>query len=89
MNSIPMMRFQDTVYLTIGHHQLEGQVVPLKKPLAVLQKQIESCVEDLDENMEPPKDCKICYKLVGVVRDKYHFKSRPRALITKPENAMT
>lgn len=29
---------QGTVYLTIGYHQLEGKVQPLKKPLAVLSK---------------------------------------------------
>lgn len=33
-----MIQKKDTVELTIGYHQLEGQSVALKKPLAMLEK---------------------------------------------------
>lgn len=28
----------DSIFLTIGYHQLEGKRLPLKKPLAVLER---------------------------------------------------
>ncbi|GAB4819033.1 hypothetical protein N2152v2_006079 [Parachlorella kessleri] len=61
-----------SVLLSIGYHQLEGKKLPLKKPLAVLER-------------EPAATQGLTYKVLGVVRDKYMFKARPRALITKPE----
>lgn len=30
---------KDSLQLTIGYHQLEGQLVNLKKPLAILEKE--------------------------------------------------
>jgi hypothetical protein len=30
------MQSSDVVHLTLGSHQLEGKLVPLKKPLAIL-----------------------------------------------------
>ncbi len=86
------------VHLTIGHHQLSGRLVDLKKPLLVLQKgpQTSLCyqVAGWTEN-----SCLLgwsCYKLpslarnpgclqaVGLIHKKYHFKSRPQAIISKP-----
>lgn len=64
----------DVVQLTIGYHLLEGKRVPLKKPLAIL---------DQDEGDGEKKATK--YRVVGVIRHKYLFKHRPRALITKPQ----
>ncbi|GIL91204.1 hypothetical protein Vretimale_18861 [Volvox reticuliferus] len=61
--------------LTIGYHQLEGKRVPLKKPLAVLNK----C-----ERMPHDGDASTSYEVVGVIRNQYLFKTRPRALISKP-----
>lgn len=58
--------------LTIGYHALDGKILPLKKPLAVMEKcneRAEGCT---------------AYKLIGVVRNKYLFKMRPKALISKP-----
>jgi chromosome transmission fidelity protein 8 len=77
---------QGSVLLTIGYHQLEGQTVVLKKPLAVLSK-----TKALDDaEMEGignigGEESSITYKVVGVVKEKYLFKARPRPLITKPE----
>ncbi|KAK9868158.1 hypothetical protein WJX84_002314 [Apatococcus fuscideae] len=61
----------DTLQLTIGHHQLTGKLVDLKKPLVVLQK---------------VSDPHINYQAVGIIRRKYHFKTRPRAMISKPHS---
>eukprot|EP00877_Chromochloris_zofingiensis_P000855 jgi/Chrzof1/10770/Cz05g11170.t1 len=63
---------KDVVQLTIGYHQLEGKRVPLKKPIAILEK----------DNNDSSGNTK--YNVVGVVRQKYLFKTRPRALISKP-----
>ena len=64
---------QDTVVMTVGYHQLEGKRVPLKKPLAVMEK---------TEDSHP--DGGVGYSVVGVIRNKYLFKTRPRAMISKP-----
>ena len=32
------MQKKDAVELVVGYHQLEGQLLPLKKPLAMLEK---------------------------------------------------
>ena len=60
--------------LTIGHHLLEGKFVQLKKPMAVLDKQAEGDGGGVGGG----------YRVLGVVRTKVLFKSRPRALISKP-----
>ncbi|GLC46605.1 hypothetical protein PLESTM_001896000 [Pleodorina starrii] len=61
--------------LTIGYHQLEGKRVPLKKPLAILSK---------SGSTSHAGDTSTSYEVVGVIRDQYLFKTRPRALISKP-----
>ncbi|KAI8821669.1 uncharacterized protein EV422DRAFT_577983 [Fimicolochytrium jonesii] len=38
-----------TTYLEIGHHRLEGQRVPLKNPIAVLQKHLPSDIPPLKD----------------------------------------
>lgn len=65
---------EDVVQLTFGHHQMEGKVVSLKKPLAVLDSVISSPDESSPER-----------KIIGVIKQKYVFKARPRPLITKPD----
>ena len=59
--------------LTIGHHRVDGKQVALPKPLAILQKASATPGE-------------VAYEVVGVIRSKYHFKTRPLALIAAPEN---
>lgn len=48
----PLLLLQraDTVELTIGYHLLEGKMVDLKKPFAILEKQ--STLMDVDEMKE-------------------------------------
>lgn len=64
---------ENVVQLTIGHHQMEGKVVKLKKSLAIIDVVT-------DSSNQPSRDRKV----IGVITQKYVFKSRPRPLITKP-----
>ena len=64
---------QGVLKLTVGYHEVEGKLGALKKPLVVLRR-----VEG-DGAGEP------AYEAVGVIRKKYHFKNRPKALITAAE----
>lgn len=64
----------DVVQLTFGHHQMEGKVVGLKKPLAIL-----------DSANSSPGGASPERKIIGVIKQKYVFKARPRPLITKPD----
>ena len=100
----PPARVQGTILLTIGYHQLEGVLQPLKKPMAVLEKgpadesgdlgyKASTCrrprsqrgasqVGPAAATVPPPPSGLV--QVVAVVRHKYLFKARPRALITKP-----
>jgi hypothetical protein len=69
---------QGTLFLTIGYHQLEGKVQTLKKPLAVLSKVGGSSGDGGSGGATE-------YKVVGVVREKYLFKARPKPQISKPQ----
>ncbi|CAN0888667.1 Putative uncharacterized protein DDB_G0287975 [Linum grandiflorum] len=62
----------DKYTLTIGYHELSGTKVALKKPLAVMKK-----LKPIDDKVE--------LDVVGVIRHKIQFKTRPKALITKTE----
>ncbi|KAL9237294.1 hypothetical protein vseg_011862 [Gypsophila vaccaria] len=70
---------QETYTFVIGYHELTGSKVKLKKPLAVLKK-----VKQLDENQEtnPGSSSTVELDVIGVIRQKILFKTRPKALIT-------
>jgi chromosome transmission fidelity protein 8 len=55
--------------LTIGYHELQGSKVSLKKPLVVLKKIKLNCG-------------KVELHVVGIVRHKILFKTRPKAIIS-------
>uniref|UniRef100_A0A803M0F8 Chromosome transmission fidelity protein 8 n=2 Tax=Chenopodium quinoa TaxID=63459 RepID=A0A803M0F8_CHEQI len=70
---------QETYTFTIGYHELTGSKVKLKKPLLVLKK-----VKHSDEEQ------RVCSKsspaveldVIGIIRQKILFKTRPKALIS-------
>ncbi|KAL4191682.1 hypothetical protein AMTRI_Chr07g31110 [Amborella trichopoda] len=61
---------------TVGYHELLGKKVILKKPLLVLRKG--SINEDASPNSQPTLD------IIGIIRHRILFKTRPKALISKP-----
>ncbi|CAL5186684.1 unnamed protein product [Lathyrus oleraceus] len=67
---------QEVYTLTIGYHELTGSKISLKKPLLVLKK-----VKHMDG--ESCSDVEL--QVVGIIRHKILFKTRPKALISKPE----
>eukprot|EP00897_Mesotaenium_endlicherianum_P005065 jgi/Mesen1/4587/ME000232S03850 len=76
---------------TVGYHELEGQVVTLKKPLVILTKHVETAdvsapsVSHDKISTQALQLPGVSYLARGVIRQKYIFKGRPRALITKQE----
>ena len=78
---------KDEYYLTIGYHQLQGKKVALKKPLLVLQKKVhDEAPMDVDDDSgtQYPKQMtpKVDLRVIGVIRHKLLFKTRPKALIS-------
>lgn len=84
-----LLYVKDEYFLTIGYHQLQGKKVALKKPLVVLQKkkqpQDEASIDlDDDSGTQYPKQTpqKVELHVIGVIRHKLLFKTRPKALIS-------
>jgi chromosome transmission fidelity protein 8 len=72
------------VFLKIGQHELKGSVVTIEKPLAVLKKLKPDSstmmdVENDDNSSETVSSTS--YEVVGVVRQKFLFKDRPKVLL--------
>ncbi|KAK3220759.1 hypothetical protein Dsin_014729 [Dipteronia sinensis] len=67
---------------TVGYHELAGSKVPLKKPFLVLKKKKTINVEQQSsENDSPGAELEV----VGIIRHRILFKTRPKALISKPQ----
>ncbi|XP_078171220.1 chromosome transmission fidelity-like protein [Carex rostrata] len=64
---------------TVGYHELSGTKLSLKKPLLVLKKKKVVQQEGSDSNDV------LEFEVIGVIRHKILFKSRPKALISKPQ----
>jgi len=69
---------QETYTFTIGYHELTGSRVALKKPLLVLKKVKHS---DAGSSADS-KSSTVELDVVGIIRQKILFKTRPKALIT-------
>lgn len=74
------------IYLVVGYQKLEGRVVDLKLPFAVLRQRQESSTEDEASNMQMDKDSEeqsgreVEMEVVEVCRKKLYFGSRPEPL---------
>ena len=86
------MNAQKKPTLLIGHHLLEGKLVNLPKPLAVMHRGTRSptgVAEDLDEqdsqfadgSGNPPS-----WDVVAVVKRKMVFAKRPMPMVGRPSN---
>lgn len=75
-----------TYKLVIGYHEIEGTKVTLKKPLVILKKVKEGSDDmEVDAAATPPASAPVEMHVVGIIRHKLLFKSRPKALISKQE----
>ena len=67
---------KDTVCLQVGYHRLEGVKMPLKKPMVVLVR------EGQDDGQGASSQEDACFEAQAVIRCKFIFKNRPKALIS-------
>ncbi|KZV64864.1 hypothetical protein PENSPDRAFT_668771 [Peniophora sp. CONT] len=67
--------------LRVGHHLLEGKIVNLSKPLAVLEKQSRES-DDLEETTQNTSRTPPSYAIRAIVRKKLVFSKRPMPMVT-------
>ncbi|KAE8662744.1 clathrin heavy chain 1-like [Hibiscus syriacus] len=81
------MQNQGSYTFTIGYHdhELTGSKVELKKPMVVLKKTKFMGVDRSDDASSSSAELDV----VGVIRHKIFFKSRPKDLISVKEKANT
>ena len=70
---------QGSYTFTVGYHELSGTKMVLKKPLLVLKKKKRECDEDEESSSE---SLRRELEVVGVIRHRILFKTRPKALIS-------
>lgn len=74
--------------MMIGHHLLEGKLVNLSKPLAVLHRgssQSEEANMDVDDESEASgKTEGVSWDIVAIVKRKMVFSRRPMPIVGKP-----
>ncbi|PIA17983.1 hypothetical protein COEREDRAFT_7156 [Coemansia reversa NRRL 1564] len=61
----------DKVHMKIGVHRVQGSVVKLKKPFAVLKKRSDECTTTSD----------VCYDIEAIIKEKIIFKMRPDVVL--------
>ncbi|KAJ0042185.1 hypothetical protein Pint_17419 [Pistacia integerrima] len=72
---------QENYTFTIGYHELTGSKVALKKPMLVLKKVKCMDIDQSSDNQSPGTELEV----VGIIRHRILFKTRPKALISKPQ----
>ncbi|KAG8381352.1 hypothetical protein BUALT_Bualt06G0113400 [Buddleja alternifolia] len=72
---------QESYTFTIGYHELIGTKVSLKKPILVLKK-IKLRNEDEEEDGGDVDATRVELDMIGIIRHKILFKTRPKALIS-------
>mmetsp|Transcript_25759 Transcript_25759/g.43177 ORF Transcript_25759/g.43177 Transcript_25759/m.43177 type:complete len:140 (+) Transcript_25759:121-540(+) len=77
------------IKITVGYHEIEGTLTALKKPVVLLRSRFATSDEQASamQTSDDPEELEVCegFDIVGVVRKKFMFKHRPKALISKPE----
>ncbi|KAG2189372.1 hypothetical protein INT44_004514 [Umbelopsis vinacea] len=68
---------QGMLFLTVGHHKLEGKKTKLSKPLAVITKRFQQDVDSMD--LDQPQS--VTYDVVNILKEKYVFAHRPSLLV--------
>ncbi|XP_062153612.1 uncharacterized protein LOC133861812 [Alnus glutinosa] len=74
---------QEVYNLTVGYHELIGSKVPLKKPLLVLKKTKHP--ETDNQSGDTISSSRVELHVVGIIRHRILFKTRPKALISKTQ----
>ncbi|WMV33510.1 hypothetical protein MTR67_026895 [Solanum verrucosum] len=72
---------QENYTFTVGYHELTGTKVPLKKPMLVLKK-IKLSTEEEKGDINSTK---VELDVIGVIRQRILFKTRPKALISSAD----
>lgn len=75
---------QEVYTFTVGYHELTGSKVPLKKPFLVLKK-VKLMDAEQSSNTDSANSPKVELEVVGIIRHRILFKTRPKALISRPE----
>ncbi|KAK6936468.1 Chromosome transmission fidelity protein 8 [Dillenia turbinata] len=74
---------QEKYTFTVGYHELTGSKVPLKKPFLILKKV--KCLDLGADQTDAPvnsSDSNVELQVVGIIRHRILFKTRPKALIS-------
>ncbi|KAK1415256.1 hypothetical protein QVD17_31032 [Tagetes erecta] len=79
---------QETYTFTVGYHELSGSKIPLKKPLLVLKKNIIKSDMEIDQNDDQIDSSRVELEVIGIIRQRILFKTRPKALISEPQPAV-
>ncbi|CAH9111305.1 unnamed protein product [Cuscuta europaea] len=71
---------QEIYTFTVGYHELTGNRITLKKPMLILKKKKLLKEENTENN-----SANVELDVIGIIRQKILFKTRPRALISKSQ----
>ncbi|KAL0317766.1 UNVERIFIED_CONTAM: Chromosome transmission fidelity protein 8 [Sesamum angustifolium] len=77
---------QENYTFTVGYHELTGTKVSLKKPILVLKKIKLRKVEE-EEGEDDVNSAGVELDVIGVIRHKILFKTRPKALISSKDTS--
>ncbi|KAL2527263.1 Chromosome transmission fidelity protein 8 [Abeliophyllum distichum] len=77
---------QENYTFSVGYHELTGAKVTLKKPMLVLKKIKLQNEEEMGER--DINSLRVELDVIGIIRHKILFKTRPKALISKPQPAI-
>ncbi|KAK4385010.1 Chromosome transmission fidelity protein 8 [Sesamum angolense] len=78
---------QENYTFTVGYHELTGTKVSLKKPILVLKKIKLRKEEEEEEDEDDVNSAGVELDVIGVIRHKILFKTRPKALISSKDTS--